>query len=65
MLGLGGRALVIDEWGGHGPIGMFHRPFFPIPQAGNYDLVVIQEFHVIFGEDGDAVVIIELTHGYE
>ena len=37
----------------------------PILQAGNSDLVVIQYFHVIFGEDGDTVVIAELTHGYE
>ena len=37
----------------------------PIPQAGNYDLVVLPYFHVIFGEDGDVVVVAELTHGYE
>ena len=48
------------------------RPQWDVPQAigsilqaGNYDLVVIQDSHVIFGEDGDAVVIAELTHGYE
>ena len=36
-----------------------------ILQAVNYDLVVIQGFHVIFGEDDDAVVVEELTYGYE
>ena len=34
----------------------------PISQAGNYDLVVLQYVHVIFDEDGDAVVVAELTH---
>ena len=37
----------------------------PIPQAGNYDLIMLQYFHVIFGEDGDVVIITDLTHGYE
>ena len=37
----------------------------PIPQASNYDLVVLQDVHVIFGEDGNAVVVTELTHGDE
>ena len=36
-----------------------------IPQAGNYDLIVLQDVHVRFGEDGDAVVVAELTHGDE
>ena len=36
-----------------------------ISQACNYDLVVLQDVHVIFGEDGDAVVVAELTHGDE
>ena len=36
-----------------------------IYQAGNYDLVVFQYFNVIFGEDGDKVIISELTHQYE
>ena len=64
MPGLVGRALVIVEWGG--------RPQWDVPQAigsisqaGNYDLVVLQDFHVIFGEDGDAAVVTELTHGDE
>ena len=34
----------------------------PILQAGNYELVVIQDVHVIFGEDGNEVVVTELTH---
>ena len=37
----------------------------PILQAVNYDLVVIQDVHVRFGEDGDAVVVEYLTHGNE
>ena len=37
----------------------------PIPQAGNYDLVVLQYVHVRFGEDGDTVIFAELTHGDE
>ena len=38
----------------------------PISQAGSYYLVVLQYVHVIFGEDGDAVVVVaELTHGDE
>ena len=37
----------------------------PIPQAGNYDLVVLQYFHIIFGGDGNAIAIAELTHGYK
>ena len=36
-----------------------------IPQAGNYDLVVLQDVHVMFGEDGDALVVADFTHGYE
>ena len=28
-------------------------------QAGNYDLVVLQDVHVIFGEDGETVVVTE------
>ena len=36
-----------------------------IQQAGNYDLVVLQDVHVIFGEDGNAVIVVELTHGDE
>ena len=36
-----------------------------ISQDGNYDLVVLQDVHVRFGEDGDAVVVAELTHGDE
>ena len=34
-------------------------------RAGNYDPVVFQDFCIKFGEDGDAVVIAELPHGYE
>ena len=37
----------------------------PILQAVSYDLVVLQDVHIIFGEDGDAVIVVELTHGYE
>ena len=37
----------------------------PIPQAGNYDLVVFKDFHIIFGEDSNAVLVAYLTHGYE
>ena len=37
----------------------------PISQAGNYDLVLLQDIQVIFGEDGDALVVTELTHGDE
>ena len=37
----------------------------PIPQAVNYNLVVLQDVHVRFGEDGDTVVHTELTHGDE
>ena len=34
-------------------------------KAGNYDPVVFQAFYIKFCEDGDAVVIAELPHGYE
>ena len=37
----------------------------PILQAGNYDLVVLQDVHIRFGEDGNAVIVAELTHGDE
>ena len=37
----------------------------PIPRASNYDLVVLQDVHVRFGEYGDAVVVVELIHGDE
>ena len=36
-----------------------------VPQAGNYDPAVFQNFHIRFGEDGNAVIITELPHGYE
>ena len=47
-----------DQWD-------FPQTMGTILQAGNYDLVVLQDVHVIFGEDGDAVVVAEFTHGYE
>ena len=36
-----------------------------ISQAGNYDPVVFQDFHIIFGEDGNAVVITQSLREYE
>ena len=37
----------------------------PISQASNYELIVLQDVDVIFGEDGDVVFVAELTHGHE
>ena len=52
--------------GGASPQWDVPQAISPIPQAGNYDLVVIQDIHVIFGEDSDAIIVVtELTHGYE
>ena len=51
--------------GGQVPSGMLQQAIGAVLQAGNYDLVVLQYFHVILGEDGDTVVVVELTHGYE
>ena len=36
-----------------------------VAQSGDYHLVVFQYFYIKFGEDGDAVVISELSHGDE
>ena len=36
-----------------------------VAQAGDYYLVVFQDFYIKFGEDGNAVIIAELPHGYE
>ena len=36
-----------------------------IPQSGNYGFVVLQDFHVIVGEDGNAVVVAGSTRVYE
>ena len=47
-----------DQWDVPQTIGL-------ISQAGNYDLFVLQDVHVIFGEYGDAVVVTELIHGDE
>ena len=44
MLGLGGSALVIVEWGGARPQWDVPQAIGSIPQAGNYDLVVLQYF---------------------
>ena len=50
--------------GGAGPQWDVPQAIGAVPQAGDYDPVVFQYFHIKFGEDGDAVVIVELTHGY-
>ena len=51
--------------GGTGPQWDAPQVIGVVLQAGNYDLVVFQDFYIKFGEDGDAVVIAELTHGDE
>ena len=51
--------------GGAGPQWDVPQAIGTVPKAGNYDPIVVQDFHIKFGEDGDAVVIIELPHGYE
>ena len=37
----------------------------PIFQVSDYYFVVLQDVHAMFGEDVDAVVVAEFTHGYE
>ena len=36
-----------------------------VTQGGDYDLVMFKKNYVKLGEDGDAVVIAKLSHGYE
>ena len=56
---------MIVERGGAGPQWDFPQAIGAVPQAGNYDPVVFQDFYIKFGEDGKTVVITELPHGYE
>ena len=51
--------------GGLGPQWDVPQAIGAVPKAGNYDLVVFQDFYIKFGEDGDAVVIAELSYGYK
>ena len=55
---------MIAKWGGTAPVGV-PQAIGPIPKTVNYDLVVLQDSHIVFGEDGNSVVVAELTHGYE
>ena len=55
---------MIVEWGA-GPQWDVPQGIFAVLQADNYDPVVFQDFYIKFGEDGDAVVIAELPHGYK
>ena len=56
---------MIVEWGGERAQWDVPQTIGPILQAGNYELIVLQDVDVIFGEDGDVVIVAELTHGNE
>ena len=52
------------RWGG-GPQWDVPQSIGAVLQAGDYYLVVLQDFYIKFGENGDAVVITELPNKYE
>ena len=64
MLGLDGSVLMSVERGA-GLQWDVPQAIGVVLQSGDYYPVVFQDFYIKFGEDGDAVVIIELSHGYE
>ena len=51
--------------GGAGPQWDVPQAIGAVPQAGDYDPVVFQDFYIKFGENGDAFVIADLPQGYE